>query len=138
VPVMKTLGMIPVWLVLLPLLSGIANAQTGGSPDSGKKLFQTRCAQCHAIDPAGNNKVGPNLYGVIGCKSGTLSSFSYTDAMKAKDVTWTADTLFAFFENPKKYVPGTKMASAGLRKARDRNDLIAYMQKLPTSSNCSR
>merc|ERR1711939_1230149 len=53
-------------------------------------------------------------------------SFSYTDANKAKGITWQEDTLFEYLENPKKYIPGTKMAFGGLKKAKDRNDLITY------------
>lgn len=98
-----------------------------GSAKKGSMLFKTRCAQCHTIEKGGANKVGPNLHGIIGRTSGTLPGYSYTDANKDKAVNWNEETLFEYLENPKKYIPGTKMAFAGLRKAKDRNNIVAYI-----------
>lgn len=68
------------------------------------------------------------MHGLFGRKTGQVEGFSYTDANKQKGIEWKEDTLFEYLENPKKYIPGTKMAFGGLKKGKDRNDLITYAQ----------
>ena len=72
---------------------------------------------------------GPNLHGVWGRKTGGAAGFSYTAANIGKGITWDQDTLDVYLENPKKYIPGTKMVFAGLKKKKDRSDLIAYIKE---------
>ncbi|KAK2591125.1 iso-1-cytochrome c [Conoideocrella luteorostrata] len=102
-------------------------ALDAGDAKKGANLFKTRCAQCHTVENGGGNKIGPALHGLFGRKTGSVDGYSYTDANKQKGITWDDDTLFAYLENPKKYIPGTKMAFGGLKKEKDRKDLIAYV-----------
>ncbi|KAE8379913.1 cytochrome c-like domain-containing protein [Aspergillus bertholletiae] len=100
-----------------------------GDSAKGAKLFQTRCAQCHTVEKDGANKVGPKLNGLFGRQTGSVDGYAYTDANKQAGVTWDENTLFSYLENPKKFIPGTKMAFGGLKKAKERNDLITYLKE---------
>ncbi|KAK6906585.1 cytochrome c [Kwoniella mangroviensis CBS 8886] len=106
----------------------MSDKYTPGDVSKGASIFKTRCAQCHTLKSNEGNKVGPALHGLFGRKSGSVDGYSYTAANVNKGVTWEGQTLFEYLENPKKYIPGTKMAFAGLKKAKDRNDLISFLE----------
>ena len=101
-------------------------------PAAGTKVFK-KCKACHTVDKGGKNKIGPNLWDVVNSEAGKRPGFSYSKAMAAKGGTWTYETLGAFLAKPKKYLPGTKMAFAGLKKAKDRAAVIAYLRSLSDS-----
>jgi cytochrome c len=111
------------------LLAGPAAAQDGKA-DDGAEVYK-KCRACHDVGPDARNKVGPLLNGIIGRKAGTIEGFAYSDANKnagAKGLTWTDDVLLKYLENPLTFMPGTKMAFAGLKDEQDRKDLIAYLK----------
>lgn len=104
----------------------------GGTPasaadlDAGKKVFK-KCKACHSLK-AGKKKVGPSLFGVMGNKAGQVKGFKYSRAMKAADITWDDASLDAYLTKPKKFLKGTKMSFAGLKKKADRDNVIAYVK----------
>ena len=101
-----------------------------GDVAKGAALFKGRAAQCHSAGKGAPNGVGPNLYGIVGRKSGAIPGFTYSKANLESNCTWDRATLDIYLENPKKFMPGNKMAFAGLKKAQERADLIAYLETL--------
>ncbi|HLS68953.1 MAG TPA: c-type cytochrome, partial [Kiloniellales bacterium] len=110
------------------LLAAIAAAD----PAEGEGVSR-RCAACHTFEEGGPNRVGPNLWNVVGGPVAHLDGFNYSDAaeeMAAEGVTWTYDNLATYLENPRDFMPGTRMVFPGLRSLEDRAAMIAYMRSM--------
>jgi cytochrome c len=106
----------------------IAALMAMGDSASGEKIFK-KCAACHSIDKGGKNKIGPALYNVVERKVGGVADYKYSKALAAYDKKWTFEELNGFLEKPAKYIKGTKMAYAGLRKEKDRASVIKYLNQ---------
>lgn len=117
------------------LLAGIASlamatqAEAGGDAAKGKTYF-TRCAICHSNASGAPNRIGPNLFGVVGRKAGAIPGFFYSPAMKKSGITWTEDKLEAYIAKPQTIVPGNRMAFAGVADHQQVDDLVAYLETL--------
>jgi len=94
-------------------------------PDNGKKVFD-QCAACHSLGEPGDFE-GPVLKGVFGRKAGSLEDYRYSAAMKRSDVTWDAASLDKYVTDPQAFIPGNRMAFAGISDKNQRDDLIAYL-----------
>jgi len=100
-----------------------------GDAAKGAAIFKKFCLQCHSVVAAeGQTKQGPNLAGIVGRVAGTGAGYSYSAANKNSGITWTEDVLEEYLAAPKKMIPGTKMVYAGLKKAGDRKNLVAYLK----------
>jgi cytochrome c len=118
-------------LFLALMAMPVSSPAQEGNAEAGADVFK-KCRACHDVGPAAKNKVGPLLNGIIGRKAGTIDGYTYSEANKkagANGLEWTEGVMFKYLENPLSFMPGTKMAFAGLKDAEDRKDLIAYLKQ---------
>ena len=106
----------------------IAALMTMGDVTSGEKIFK-KCAACHSIVKGGKNKIGPALYNVVGRQVGGVGDYKYSKALASYNKSWTFEELNGFLLKPSKWIKGTKMAYAGLRKESDRASVIKYLNQ---------
>ncbi|MGQ3229398.1 MAG: c-type cytochrome [Blastomonas fulva] len=104
----------------------IATLLASADVAKGEKVF-AKCSSCHSINSGGANGIGPNLYGVMGKPHASVAGFAYSDALKSKSGPWTFEEMNKWLTSPKAYADGTKMSFAGLGKAEDRANLMAWM-----------
>lgn len=107
----------------------IGDALKQADPARGKKIFRL-CMACHTIDKDGPNRIGPNLYGVVGRDIASASGFKYSPALQKVEGKWDFEKLNHWLFNPRQFAPGNRMAFAGVRKLQDRADLIAYINSM--------
>jgi len=106
----------------------IAALMATGDIAHGEKVFK-KCAACHSIIKGGKNAIGPALYNVVGRKVGAIENYKYSKALAVYDKEWTFEELNGFLIKPAKWIKGTKMAYAGLRKEKDRASVIKYLNE---------
>ncbi len=111
-----------------PIEQLLANADVGRGENAAKK-----CGACHTFNKGGRPLVGPNLWGVVGRPKASEPGFNYSDALKAKGGNWTIDDINQFITNPQAMVHGTNMTFAGVPRANERADIIAYLNSLSDS-----
>jgi cytochrome c len=113
-------------LLIAPMHSACAQPPASDPTLHGKRLF-LMCAACHTLHAGEADKVGPNLYGVVGKAAGSRGAFAYSESLKNSGIIWSAETLDAWLKQPSALVPGCKMAFPGLPNDQDRRDVIAYL-----------
>ena len=109
------------------LMAG-SSAYAEGDAAAGEKLYR-RCAVCHTTAEGEPNKIGPNLFGLIGAKAGDRpTGFKYSPALKESDVVWDDDSLDQWLTNPRAFIPRNRMGFPGVRDSKQREDLIAFIR----------
>jgi cytochrome c len=104
-----------------------------GDPSAGEAIYG-RCLACHAL---AYDRTGPRHCGLFGRAAGSVKGFAYSEAMKRSNIVWGEKTLDLFLADPLKAVPGTAMGYAGVKDPKERADLLAYLKRAGTSSECS-
>lgn len=100
-----------------------------GDVAKGERAFNLQCKACHTLERGGANKIGPNLYGLMGRRSGTMQGYGYSEVMRRFGIEWTDKTLAEYLSDPKTSMPGTKMVFAGIRRPEQLDDVIAYLRQ---------
>ena len=106
----------------------IAALMAMGDIAAGEKVFK-KCAACHSIIKGGKNNIGPALWNVVGRKTGAVTDYKYSKALASFNKEWTFEELNGYLIKPAKWIKGTKMAFAGLRKEKDRASVIKYLNQ---------
>ena len=115
-------------VLVIVATSAAASSAMAQDAAAGKTVFN-KCLACHAIGEGAKNKVGPELNGLDGRKSGTAPDYNYSDANKNSGITWNEAQFKEYIKDPRAKVPGTKMAFAGIKNEKEVNDLWAYVSQ---------
>jgi cytochrome c len=107
-------------------VSALPAPYSEASYEAGRRVF-AQCRSCHTIDEGAGNRVGPNLHGVFGREIGSVEGFSYSRPVQDANFVWDAEQLDHWLQNPQTFLPGNRMAFAGVRDETQRRDLIAYL-----------
>jgi cytochrome c len=119
-------------LVAALFFAALPGAATAADARKGEEIY-SRCLACHALE---YDRTGPRHCGIFGRRAGTVAGFAYSEAMRRSRIVWNAKTLDRFIADPLKTVPGTAMGYAGVKDARERADLIAYLEAANRSAAC--
>jgi len=116
-------------LLSFTLVQAAAAAECAPVVNRGAEVFANECSVCHAVTKGTEGMMGPKLNGVFGRKAGSLAGFSYSQAMRDKDVNWQAESIKQLITQPQAYVPGTYMPYMGLASADDREAVACYLKE---------
>jgi cytochrome c len=105
-----------------------ASAASAQDVTKGEHVFATQCKSCHTLVKGGSTNAGPNLYRIMGRKSGTGLGYGYSEVMRRFAIEWDDKTLASYLRDPKADMPGTKMVFAGMKQPGQIADLIAYLK----------
>lgn len=106
----------------------IEKLMANANAEAGAKIIK-KCVACHSFEQGGGNKVGPNLWKIVNAKKAHKDDFPYSKSMLAAGGNWDNESLFHFLQKPSKFIPGTKMSFAGIRKPEEIADVIAYLKE---------
>lgn len=109
------------------ILASLPAPYSEADTENGRRVF-ARCRSCHTLPEGGPNMTGPNLWGVFGRQAGSVEGYNYSPALREADFTWTAEQLDQWLNDPRGFLPGNKMAFAGVRDETDRRDLIGWLK----------
>ncbi|MFN3816786.1 c-type cytochrome [Brevundimonas sp.] len=109
------------------ILASLPLPYSEADTENGRRVF-ARCRSCHTLPEGGPNMTGPNLWGVFGRQAGSVEGYNYSPALREADFAWTAEQLDEWLNNPRSFLPGNKMAFAGVRDETDRRDLIGWLK----------
>ncbi len=123
-------------LAMAAVLAFANHAAANDKAKRGQVVFKRTCAACHTVEP-GKNRVGPSLAGVVGRKAGSVEGFKYSEPMKTSDVTWTEENIDKYLADPKGFIPGNRMAFAGVKKEDDREAVIEYLESVQSAAGSS-
>ncbi|MFZ4806361.1 MAG: c-type cytochrome [Hyphomicrobiaceae bacterium] len=115
-------------LLIALSLAAMGTTAYAQDPAAGEDVFK-KCRACHQVGETAKNAVGPKLNGIIGRTAGSVDGFNYSPANKGSGVTWTEDTFKKYIVDPKAFMPGNKMAFAGVKDDKDVADLLAFLKQ---------
>lgn len=116
------------YILAAAVLAASVAAASAQDLAAGEQSFK-KCLPCHAVGDGAKNKVGPELNGIDGRKSGTAADYNYTDANKNSGITWNETVFKEYITDPRAKIPGTKMVFAGIKSENERNNLWAYLKQ---------
>jgi len=116
------------WVLAAAVLAASAGTVRAQDVASGENSFK-KCLPCHAVGADAKNKVGPELNGLNGRKSGTADGYNYSEANKNSGITWGDETFKEYIKDPRAKIPGTKMVFAGIKNEKEVNDLWAFLKQ---------
>ncbi len=118
-------------LVIATFFAAVAMSAPAMANGDGEKLFKKKCASCHTYKDNGKHRMGPNLFGIMGRKAGTVAGYTrYSDGMKASGVVWDEDSMDKLMTNSTKFVEGGKMKGIKIKDAADRANISAHIKTL--------